>query len=441
MTAARQFAQWSAGLSDVPDAVTHAACRHLLDGFGTAIAASKSGAGDYAVAAARALGSSNDAQAIGQATRVSAPAAALANGVLVHALDFDDTHTQALVHPTSVVLPVAFAMGEATEASGADVLRAAVAGYEMVARLGMAAPHAFHERGIHATSVCGVFAAALIASRLMGLDEETTTSAIGIAGSMAAGSLEFLNTGASTKQLHPGFAAMSGILAANLASNGAQGPDSILEGGHGLYASLLGLDISSDTITAELGQRWETKAITIKPYPLCHLSHASLDALSDALGKTGGRPIVDILFDVPAGTVGIVCEPSAVKARPRTAYDAKFSLSWCAALFIVDGSISVSSFDSLDRPEIERLAKCVRYEVTQFESPPATAPGAVTLTTQDGKTFTGAVPTSRGGPKAPLSDADLRAKFTGNGGSDELAEMIFNLNEMKTVSPILEAAR
>jgi len=225
-TAAETFAGWALALvtEDIPREVRHAACRHLLDGVGCAIAGHRTGAAPYATALLDGL---DEATVIGSGERASVPNAALANGILAHALDFDDTHAGALVHPTAAVLPTAFAIGEGTGASGAEVLVAAIAGYEVVNRLGAAVTHGFHKRGYHATSVCGVFASALIASRLLGLDVARTVNALGIAGSAAAGSLEFLNTGSATKQLHPGLAALNGIVAARLAAAGAEGPASM----------------------------------------------------------------------------------------------------------------------------------------------------------------------------------------------------------------------
>ena len=163
MTAAETFAEWALSLraADIPEDVRHAARRHVLDGFGCALAAHTSGAAPYATALVDGI---DEASVIGSRARASVPRAALANGILVHALDYDDTHTAALVHSTAASLPAAFAVGQAMKAPGADVLAATIAGFETTSRLGAAVTHGFHERGFHATSVTGVFASALIAS-------------------------------------------------------------------------------------------------------------------------------------------------------------------------------------------------------------------------------------------------------------------------------------
>lgn len=445
MSTAQAVAEWALSLSlgDVPDGARDSAKRHLLDGLGCAIAASRRREVDYALAAARSLGAADEATVIGTAERLSAPAAALANGALVHALDYDDTHAGALVHATAAVLPAAFAVGEQTRSSGAEVLAAAIAGYETVIRLGAAVPHGFHERGFHATSVCGVFASALVAAKLMRLTHGQAVNALGIAGSMASGSLEFLVTGSSTKQLHPGLSGMAGILAARLASNGAQGPSSIIEGEHGLYRLFTSQAPDPRSVVESLGDRWEVTRITIKPYPACQLSHASLDALRALLPKLGDLAAIDrVTFAVPKGSVPIVCEPAEEKRRPRTPYEGRFSLPYCAAALTVDGALDVDSFEParLGRRDVLDLAGRIGYTATAF-SPPAEAPGEVVVTLTNGESLHASVPSSRGGPEAPLSDDEVLAKFAANCGGhtpDALVRSVRDLDRLHDIGAVLE---
>src|SRR5439155_17680726 len=151
-----------------------------------------------------------------------------------HALDFDDTHPDSIVHVSASIVPAAFAAAQAHRASGADVVAAVVAGSETSIRLGMAAGGAFHARGLHPTGVCGVFGATVTVARLRGLDVGQMVNALGLAGSMASGLLEFLADGSETMRLHPGFAAQAGLAAARLAAYGATGPRTGFEGRFGL---------------------------------------------------------------------------------------------------------------------------------------------------------------------------------------------------------------
>ncbi|GLX00965.1 MmgE/PrpD family protein [Microtetraspora sp. NBRC 16547] len=434
MTAARALAEWAARLriDDVPGNVRDAACRHLLDGFGTALAAGRAGTAAPALTVARGLGGPPESALLGTGERGSAVAAALATGTLVHALDFDDTHAGGLVHATAVVLPAALAVGEQVGASGAEVLAAAVAGYETVCRVAAAAPHAFHSRGLHATMTCGVLSAAVVAARLLRLGPGTTVDALGVAGSQAGGLLEFLSTGASTKQLHPGFASASGILAARLAAAGASGPDSVLEGPNGLYAALAGRNVDAASVTRGLGETWETTRVTIKPYPACQLMHATLDAVAAATRAAGTRrfqaaEVAEVIADVHPDSASIVCEPAARKVRPRTPYDAKFSLPWSVAALLLDGEVTLATYapGSLERTEAADLAARVRTVVTSGEGVAADAHGRVLLRLADGREVEGRVPRSVGGPGRPLDDAALEAKFTANAGgpAEETGEL------------------
>ncbi|MEV0134497.1 MmgE/PrpD family protein [Dactylosporangium sp. NPDC050688] len=425
-TIAEGLAGWglSVTLDSLPPDAVAAALRHLLDGCGTAVAALRAGAAEPALAVARGLGGPPEARIPGTATRLGAPAAALAGGVLVHALDFDDTHAGGLVHATAPVLPVVLAVGEQLRVTGAEAVAAAAVGLETVCRLGAAAPHAFHARGLHATAACGVIAAALTAARLHRLTHAQTVDALGIAASQAGGLLEFLHTGASTKQLHTGFAAHHGILAARLAAAGASGPASAIEGPSGFYAALTGRAVEPGAVLDGLGERFELTRITVKPYPACQLLHAPLDAaatlrltaaeIAAEIGAEIGAEIAAVVVDVHPDAVAIVCGPD--QAAPRTGYQAKFALAWCVAAMLLDGAVTVDTFTAVDRPDVLALAALVRHRVAAAEGPAADQPGRLTVTLRDGRTVTAQVPRSGGGPGAPGLDATVRAKALANLG-------------------------
>ncbi|HKO27566.1 MAG TPA: MmgE/PrpD family protein, partial [Solirubrobacteraceae bacterium] len=221
-TAAERFASFSSSLTveRIPDPVLKSAKLHILDALGCGLAAH---ALDTAPAAREAMietGSIGPATAIGVTYGLPPADAALVNGVTCHALDYDDTHTGAVAHVSVAVVPAALAVAQSEGADGADLLAAVVAGNEIVARLGMAVDTGFHARGFHATAVCGVFGATAAACRLQALDARTVTNALGIAGSMASGLLEYLADGSSTKRLHPGWAAHSAVIASRLAAHG-----------------------------------------------------------------------------------------------------------------------------------------------------------------------------------------------------------------------------
>ncbi|MBB5873367.1 2-methylcitrate dehydratase PrpD [Allocatelliglobosispora scoriae] len=409
----RDLAVWASGLTlaQVPPTVRAAARRHLLDGLGCLIAGVRRDAAPAAQEVASGLGGPPEATLLGCDTRVGAPAAAFGNAVAMHALDFDDTHAGGLVHATTVTAPVALAVAQQLGSTGSELLAAYVAGLETVCRLGAATPHGFHARGVHATSACGTIAAAVVAGRLMGLPAEVMADAIGIAASGSSGLLEFLATGSSTKQLHPGFAACNGILAARLAAAGATGPGSAIEGSRGLYAAFTGRRPDLSVLVGALGERWEAARITIKPYPACQLGHASIDAALSLRGGVDVERITGIELRLHPDALAIVGDRA-----PGTAYAAKFSAAWCVAAVLVDGALPVEVFDQPLRADLQRLAGITSLTARPSSGPAADAPGWLRVTLDDGTSLVGEVPRSGGGPDDPGLDALVLSKARGTIG-------------------------
>lgn len=446
-TAAQQFAAFTSSLriSDIPEEVAHAEKLHVLDTLGCGLAAHARDAAPAAREAMLETGVRGPASAIGVRGGLPAADAALVNGVTCHALDYDDTHTASIAHVSVAVVPAALAMAQSQRASGADALVAAVAGNEVVTRLGMAVGSAFHARGFHPTAVCGVFGAACAAALVGGLDVECTVNALGIAGSMASGLLEYLADGSSTKQLHPGWAAHGGIIASRLAAHGATGPSSVVEGRVGLYRAFAERgDVDIAAQTADLGQRWETPNIAFKPYPACHFMHASLDAAAQLAAQ---MPIVlddieEIVALTPEAGVAMVLEPLADKHRPRTEYEAKFSTPYSIASLLIHGKADLGTYsgEAIGEEDVLGLAAKVRYEVKEYDTFPRALPGGVRIIMRDGRTLEAELPYQRGGPENPMTEGEVRAKFRANAalalGPDELEaleEAVFTLERRETL--------
>src|SRR5882672_12599143 len=288
MTAAETIAGFatSSSLDDVPPEVVEHAKLHILDALGCGLAGHATGNGSEGRATMRELGGEPQATVIGLTERLPAANAAFANAMTCHGLDFDDTHSDSGSHVSTVIAPAAFAAAELYGAGGRDVLAAIVAGNEVVCRVGMAAPGAFHARGFHPTAICGVFGATAAVSRLAGFDAETATRALGIAGSMASGIFAYLADGTPTKPIHPGWAAHGAHIATRLAYHGAAGPRSVFDARFGIYHAYLGIEPGSSGLVeqvSDLGSRWETPRIAYKPFPICHFTHGAIGAAVDAV--------------------------------------------------------------------------------------------------------------------------------------------------------------
>jgi 2-methylcitrate dehydratase PrpD len=449
MTLAERLAAFAASLSydALPKDVVASIRLRTLDVLGIALAASRM---DWAPAVLDLAGAAGECTVIGTPRTAAPPLAVLVNGTLAHGLDFDDTHAASITHASAVVLPAVLAVAEARGLDGRAAVTAAAAGYEAVTRIGMGASGAFHARGWHATSVCGAFAAALAVGRLEGLDAARLTGALGVAGSLASGLMEYLADGSAVKRLHPGWAGHAGVIAAALARGGFGGPASILEGRFGLYRAFVG--VAPDAAAFDtLGREWETLRVGYKPYPCCHLNHAYLDCALDLVADgLKAEAIAVIECRVPAGEVPIVCEPADVKQRPRSSYDAQFSLPYSIAAAFIDGRVDLDTYtpERLGDSRVLSLAGRVRYVVDPESTFPAAFPGWVRVELTDGRRLEARVPDGRGGPARPLAEAAILAKFRDNARRAlapervrALEEAALRLDELASVRQLMACCR
>jgi 2-methylcitrate dehydratase PrpD len=420
---AETLARFTAGLSfeRIPPEVVDRAKHLMLDAVGIALASTGFDFAHRTLTAMRGLGGEGDSPVIGFPAHLPMRDAALVNGVLIHGLDYDDTHTGGVVHPTASLLPTVLAVGGRRRVSGAAALAAYVAGVEAAARLGAVAKGGFHQIGFHPTGLVGAFGCTLAAGKLMGLSEEQLVMAQGITLSAAAGSLEWLEDGAWTKRFHPGWAANAGITAAALAQQGFVGPKRAYEGRFGLYASHLQQRYDPEDLalaTCDLGEIWELMQVAVKPFPACHFTHACADA-AIALKRehrldAGAIEHVEAL--VPAEVVKTVCEPAANKQRPANAYDAQFSIPFIVAAALLRGRFTLAELtaEAISDPEVLGLAKRVDYRVDPGSGFPRYYSGEIVVTTTDGRSLRHREHVNRGCGDRPLAKAEILAKFHDN---------------------------
>jgi 2-methylcitrate dehydratase PrpD len=419
MTLARRLAAFTAALTfdRIPSDVVDSVRLRTLDILGIALAASRHEVAPSVFGALDGWKASGDCTVLGSQRTAPPPLAILANGTLAHGLDFDDTHAPSVTHASAVVVPTALAIAESGGLDGRAFITAAVAGYESITRIGMAASGAFHARGWHATSVCGTFAAALVAGRAENLDAERLTAALGVAGSFAAGVMEFLEDGSWVKRVHPGWAGHGGAVAAALARGGFTGPATVLEGRFGFYRAFLGIEPDPKPFDS-LGLEWETPRIGFKPYPCCHLSHAYLDCALELAAAHGiaAESVAAVECLVPAGEIPIVCEPRDAKLRPRTPYEAQFSLPFSIAAALVDGRVGLDTYERarLTDARVLALAARVTHAVDAESRYPQTFPGWVRLTLTDGRALEARAPDGRGSVARPLPVGAVVDKFRDN---------------------------
>ena len=399
----------------VPASVRARAEALLIDVVGLCVAARRT---DYVEALLAAVDSGGPCTAIGHATTFSAEHAALINGAATHGEDFDDTFEGGPVHSSAVIVPAVLAACERFGRDGRAALVGIVAGVETLCRLSMVVPKAVHRSGFHPTSVLGAPAAALAVAATLGLGRKQMVDALGHAGSFASGIIEYLAEGASTKRLHPGWAAQAGLQAARIAAQGVLGPRTVFEGTHGLFNGFArSVEGDYEVLTGDFGERWHMDGITFKPYATGTMNQPYIDCALRLAGRGfAAEDVAEVLCETAEGYVHRLWEPLAAKHRPPNAYVAKFSAPFNIAVAFVTGGAGLAAFteQAAGDERILALASKVRYVVSPDNPYPKAYTGHVRMTLKDGRVFEERQPHIRGGAREPLARAEIEAKFLGN---------------------------
>jgi 2-methylcitrate dehydratase PrpD len=404
--------------SDLPAEVLDRSRYFLLDYLAVAIRGSHEESSAAVQRIIQRIGANGCATVIGTSMRTIPGLAALANGAASHAIEMDDTHSGGSIHLGTTMYSAALALAETMPETSRDAFFAAVvAGYEAAARIAMAVqPKEHYALGFHPTQTCGVFGAAITSAKLLGLTAHQTLAAVGIAGSMAAGSMEFLAEGAWTKRIHPGLAAQNGIHAALLAAEGFTGPLSILEGRDGFLHGYSRRPIA-DRLTEGLGESFEILHTAVKPHACCRYMQGPIDAMLALMRDHSVQPsqIHRIEVAVLEAGWGIVAEPRAKKYNPESVVDAQFSMPFGAAVAAIDGAAGLDQFtlEKARSPKIRELMnKVVLVKDPRIEETfPREWPASVVIELNDGQRLEKFVRYPKGDPEKPLTWDEMAAKF------------------------------
>ncbi|MEJ2134671.1 MAG: MmgE/PrpD family protein [Desulfofustis sp.] len=448
MSELRELAAYLQGicLEDIPENVVSAAKYCVLDSIGAAVGAAgyeeipdivrqvQSFSGDDA---------GNFASIWGHNRKSSVFQAILVNGIMGHALELDDVHTRSKTHIGAVVLPAAWTLAESTGAAGKELLEAVIAGYEVMVRIGKGFGVASHrQKGWHVTGTAGTFGAAASCAKLMKLNEEQTTSALGMAGTQSSGLWAFLEDGASCKKLHPARAAVNGFVAALMAKSGMTGPEHILDAKDGgLYqATSDSFDITE--ICRDLGTRYELLEMDKKPYPCCRSTHCAIDAILHLRSKhdVSAEDVESILVS----TYDIGVKQCGTPNYPHTSTEAKFSTPYVVASALVKGKVELKQF-SEKRINDDKLMKiAARIKVEEAEKFTNRYPDhwgcSIEVKLFNGHVFDHEVKDASGSVCNPLTNAQSETKFRelsaaqlGKEKSKTLMNVILNIDREKRV--------
>jgi 2-methylcitrate dehydratase PrpD len=402
---------------ELPPEVVDWAKYFCLDFAGVTLNGSTTDSAKAVVQALESVGRSGPSAVIGTNKRVLPEYASMANGTAFHSIEMDDVNNEASLHPGVVAYPTALAMADIASVSGKDFICAVVAGYDVIIRLGRALkPKEHYGRGFHPTGTCGAFGAAAVAARLLGLQGDDYTHALGIAGSQAAGSMEYLAQGAWTKRLHPGWSSHSGIWAALLARAGYSGPTTIIEGRDGFLTAYSG-NPDPSLVLKDLGTEYQVTRTGVKPHACCRYNQGPIDCLLDVKQTHNIQPmdVEEVKIGMLSGGMGLVASPEEAKRNPSSVVDMQFSMPFAAAVALTYGSASLKEYAPgvPDRPEVRHIMDRVQC-VTDPKLDalyPRHFPTWVEVRTRDGRTLRSELTYPKGDPENPVTWDEMRDKF------------------------------
>lgn len=359
----------------------------------------------------------DDAVIIGTSLKAKPTFAAIANGAAAHSLEMDDVANEASLHPGVAIMSAVLDSSFIKDVSGKKFIEAIITGYEVMIRLGISIdPAAHYKQGFHPTGTCGTFGSAIAAAKIFKLEKKKILNALGIAGSQAAGSMEFLAGGSYTKRLHPGWAAHAGIIAAMLAREGFTGPATILEGNSGFMNSYSDKsDISK--LLIDWGNPYKIEETSIKPHSCCRYKQGPIDCILKIMNQNSikSENIERVFISMLKTGFPIVAEPRELKINPRSVVDAQFSMPFGAAVAILKGRANLNEYvdENLQDNDVKEMMKkieCIEDEEIEKEFPKKWA-AKVKIRTKDGEEYISSIDYPKGDPENPLSWQELIDKF------------------------------
>jgi 2-methylcitrate dehydratase PrpD len=424
LSVSQQLAAAFAGMPPtLPPSMTGMCDAVLMDVAGLCVAARNS---DYLQAALRATAEPGPCTLIGHAGSFNVATAALCNGTAAHGEDYDDTFEGGPVHAGAVIVPALLATGEQHQLAGSDVTRGIAVGCEVMCRLCLVAPKRVHKAGFHPTAVFGALGAAAGVASALRLDTTQWFNALGIAGSMASGIIEYLAEGAWTKRMHAGWAAQSGYRAARMAEAGFTGPRTLFDGEHGFFHAFAHSDGCDFTAMLDgAGTQWLSADIAFKAYACGTMAHPYIDCARKLVAE-GMDPgdVISIECNTAEGIVHRLWEPLAAKRSPPNGYAAKFSIPYAIAVGMLRGDAGLIDYEEVvvHDPAVRALAGKVGYVIDPDNPYPRQFTGHLRVTLNSGEVREASQGHFRGGRDEPMSANALEAKFIANclyGGWDD----------------------
>lgn len=435
-------------VTDLPTDVVTRLTQCLLDFIGVTVCAGVQAESSQAIRDGVLIlsGAEGPATVIGEKRGYPLEYAVLLNGAFAHSMDFDDTNITSALHPGAPVIPVVIAIGEREDSSGAEVLAALAVGYEVCCRVGAALGQSAYDRGFHPTAIAGIFGAVAAGARLLHFTEDQLVSAFGLAGSMAAGSMQYMENGSWNKRLHPGLAAHNALLAIAFTSAGVRGADEALEGRRGVLAAY-GDNPQPQWLIDHLGEQWVLLDTGIKPYPACRLGHGAIDAALNLRDQLGGTIPPDATFTLHISPTAykLVGTDEPSKTKPGNTVDGQFSAYFHTAIALLDGVFTWSSYQRLGDTDVQALIRRIQIRPDEKIS---TAGAFLTGQLVNGRTYDVQVDEPTGEPGSGLPWKVLEDKYVGlarpvfgDEGCREIAQQVRALPDLKSIRALMGLLR
>ncbi len=439
LDATKRLAHLSTGIryKDLPQEAVEKGKECILDTLGCMLAGCKEAETAIMLKYIEETGGQPEATIVGFGHKTSAPSAALVNGTVAHALDFDDSQQSLMGHPSGVILPAALAAGEKLRSSGEAVLEAFVVGYEAACKVGRGINPQLYNNGWHPTSTIGILGAAMAAAKLLGLDSSRVASALGIAGSLSCGLRE--NFGTMTKPLHVGKAAENGVISAFLAKDGFTASQHILEAKRGFCATFSG-EYDLNRIVDNFGNPFEivSPGMHLKPYPSCLGTHSIIESTLFLVES----------YDIhPEDVESVECRISPlafdmlIHPNPQTGLQGKFSAQYAVVTALLNRKASLEHFTDKEVQDSRAQAMMQKVQVVihhEMEKPRFSSMVAIRL--KDGKEFSKMTDTTTGHPEKPMSLDQIIDKYRSCADSiiskDNIEESIHKILSFEKLSDI-----
>jgi 2-methylcitrate dehydratase PrpD len=458
MDLARVYADFAHDLTyaALPGDVVETTKKLILDQLGVMLVGSAAAGVENLLTTARAWGGAPEASVLVHADRLPAHHAALINGTMARAHDFDALHEAAIIHITAGSLPASLAVAERRGGvTGKDFITAMAAAMELMIRLGLSFETNFLHTGRVTTLHLSTFGSALAGAKLMRLNPQGIVSALGLAYGQVAGNLQVTVEGTVLVRVLQGFAGQTGVMAAVLAESGLQGPERVFQGEFGYFKAYHDNRYRPEVLTAGLGHDYRVPETSIKYYPCCFLSHFAIDAMRQMVGKgeVAADGIESIVARVTQGTYNVVCAPIEAKRVPETTQEALFSLPYCVATAAVHGALGVQHMraEALHDPAVRALAQKVKAVVDpelERSHTRGIGPTILEVTLRDGRQAALRVDSVKGHPDNPMSFDDCEQKFWGcvpfaSRALDrgQLAQLVDNVRQLERLDDVSTLVR